>query len=169
MHGEASDIVRAAAPDTELVEYRTADMRYRGQGHEITVVLPDGPYGDEISTDMIDRFETAYETTFSRRIPNLDVEVLNWSLRLSAAIPAPEPCPPDPPATEPAPVDTRMLFDPETAASVEVSVYHRNKLTSGDRIEGPAIIAEDETTPVVLSDYQATVNARGHIVLRRTR
>ena len=169
MRDEASGIVRAAASDTALVENRTADMRYRGQGHEITIVLPDGPYNHQIGIDMIDRFETSYETTFSRRIPNLDVEVLNWSLRLSAAVPDPELCPPNPPATEPAPGGSRMLFDPETAAPVEVSVYNRDRLKPGNLIVGPAIIAEDETTTIVLSGYEATVNAQSHIVLRRAR
>lgn len=167
MRDEASGIVRAAASDNALVENRTADMRYRGQGHEITIVLPDGPYNYQIGIDMIDRFETSYEATFSRRIPNLDVEVLNWSLRLSAAVPDSELCPPDPPATEPEPNGTRMLFDPETAAPMEVSVYDRDSLKPGNLIVGPAIITEDETTTIVLSGYEATVNARSHIVLRR--
>ena len=89
------------------------------------------------------------------------------SLRLSAAVSDPELCPPDPLATEPVPSGSRMLFDPETAAPVEVSVYDRDRLEPGNRIEGPAIITEDETTTVVLSGYDATVSARSHIVLRR--
>jgi len=60
-----------------------------------------------------------------------------------------------------------MLFDPETAAPMEVSVYDRDSLKPGNLIVGPAIITEDETTTIVLSGYEATVNARSHIVLRR--
>ena len=37
MRAEAEAVVKAGAPDAELIETRTADMRYRGQGHEITV------------------------------------------------------------------------------------------------------------------------------------
>src|SRR6185436_12999462 len=44
MHAEAEAVVKAGAPNARLVETRTADMRYRGQGHEITVDLPRGEF-----------------------------------------------------------------------------------------------------------------------------
>ena len=40
MRTEAEAIVRKGAPAAELVEQRSAFMRYRGQGHEIAVELP---------------------------------------------------------------------------------------------------------------------------------
>ncbi len=42
MRAEAEAVVKAGAPNAKLLETRTADMRYRGQGHEITVDLPAG-------------------------------------------------------------------------------------------------------------------------------
>ena len=43
MRQEAEAVVRAGAPDGALVETRAADMRYSGQGHEISVSLPARP------------------------------------------------------------------------------------------------------------------------------
>src|SRR5262249_1862818 len=40
MRAEAEAVVRRGAPDSALTEQRSAFMRYRGQGHEISVALP---------------------------------------------------------------------------------------------------------------------------------
>ena len=50
MRAEAEAVVRAGAPDATLVETRTADMRYRGQGHEISVSLPLGRFDASLQT-----------------------------------------------------------------------------------------------------------------------
>jgi N-methylhydantoinase A len=42
MRSEAEAVVRLGAPNDVLVESREAMMRYRGQGHEIAVPLPNG-------------------------------------------------------------------------------------------------------------------------------
>ena len=44
MRAEAEAVVRPAAPGEALVETRLAFMRYRGQGHEIAVPLPNQPF-----------------------------------------------------------------------------------------------------------------------------
>ena len=166
MRDEAEHIVAEAAPEAELIETRTADMRYRGQGHEIMVDLPPGPYDSSILEMLATLFDTAYTATYSRRIPGLDVEVMNWTLRLSAAVEDPIPCPPAPAASTPEPVGTRDLFDPDTGQLSPAPVYHRDTLSPGDEIVGPAVIAEDETTTIVLAGFTARLNAVGYIVLQ---
>src|SRR5690348_17162690 len=42
MRAEAEVVVRRGAPEAPLSESWTADMRYRGQGHEVTVPIPSG-------------------------------------------------------------------------------------------------------------------------------
>lgn len=166
MRTEAEEIVAAAAPGAVLVEKRTADMRYRGQGHEITVDLPAGPYDRSLRDTLGEAFNQAYAETYSRRIPGLDVEAMNWTLRLSAEIEAPAPCPPDPAAVARAPSGMRDMFDPDTGVFSSVPVYQRSALAPGAAIGGPAIIAEDETTTVVLAGFTARINALGYIVLK---
>ena len=50
----------------------------------------------------------------------------------------------------------------------EVDLYRREELTAGDRIQGPAIIAEANATTVVDPGWQAEVTDHNHLVLRRT-
>lgn len=166
MRGEAEAIVAAAAPGAELVEHRTADMRYRGQGHEISVDLPPGPYDLALREQLGGLFDDAYTASYSRRIPGLSVEVMNWTLRLTAAVEDPAACPPDPPAVIPVPSHVRDLFDPDTGQSGQVPVYQRDTLVPGAKIAGPAVIAEDETTTIVLTGFTARINALGYIVMR---
>ena len=64
MRAEAEAVVQAGAPDAKLVETRTADMRYRGQGHEITVDLPPGDFTDAVAQAQLIKL---YEDGLRRR------------------------------------------------------------------------------------------------------
>jgi N-methylhydantoinase A len=48
-------------------------------------------------------------------------------------------------------------------------VYRRADLAAGQRIDGPAIIEERETTAVVRAGWVATVAADGSVIAERTR
>jgi len=164
---EAEAIVAAAAPGVELQETRTADMRYRGQGHEITFNLPPGPYDGSTPDRFSELFEAAYEASYARRIPDVEIEALNWTLRLAARQDPPSLCPDAPADVEPEAASQRKLFDPDEGSTRDVPVFRRGDLVPGAMIRGPAIISEDETTTVVLGDFVARINALGHIVMTR--
>jgi len=48
---------------------------------------------------------------------------------------------------------------------LDAPVYLREQLAPGIRVDGPALITEDQTTTVVSSSYVAEIDARGYIVL----
>jgi N-methylhydantoinase A len=167
MRAEAEAVVRLGAPDEELVEVRTGFMRYRGQGHEITVTLPNKPYGAGEADAFKKLFAEAYTALFSRIIPGLEIEALSWTLSLatkrdlpaqtvtSAAMPPPDPS------------GRRQLFDTVSGAFSAAAVYARAGLASGMVMPGPAVIVEDETCTVVPAAFTARINALGQIVLER--
>ena len=164
---EAEDIVAAAAPGVELLETRTADMRYRGQGHEISFNLPSGPYDASTPDRFSELFEAAYEASYARRIPDVKIEALNWTLRLAARQEPPAPCPDAPADAEPEASSRRKLFDPDEGSMRDVPVFQRGDLVPGAMIRGPAIISEDETTTVVLGGFVAHINALSYIVMSK--
>src|SRR4029078_2215186 len=84
MRAEAEAVVKAGAPEAKLVQTRTADMRYRGQGHEITVALPPAEFSAASRDKLTKLYEEGYAATFGRTIPGLSVEIMNWTLRLAA-------------------------------------------------------------------------------------
>ena len=165
MRAEAEAVVRSGVPDAALVASWTAEMRYRGQGHEVTVDLPD----DLLDPGELARlFEAQYAVFFGRTIPGLEVEVMSWALRLAAADAPPDPCPEVSERPSPLPAGRAAVTDPVSGEFVETPVYDRAQLAPGDRIAGPALIAEDETTTLVTGRFAATINGLGHIVLTRS-
>jgi N-methylhydantoinase A len=59
------------------------------------------------------------------------------------------------------------LLDANTGQYVEALAYRRCNLKPGSRVNGPAIIVEDDTSTVVSPTFDATMNAQGYIVLER--
>ncbi len=57
------------------------------------------------------------------------------------------------------------MFDPHLREFVNVPVYARTALKPGQSIQGPAVIAEDETTTIITSGFTATLDPSGAIRL----
>ena len=167
MRVEAEAVVRLGAPDAELVEVRTAFMRYRGQGHEITVTLPNRGYSDADTDAFKALFEEAYTALFGRIIPGLEIEALSWTLSLATKRDLPGQSGDFAALAPPAPEGTRRLFDTVQGGFADAAVYARTSLPEGTNLPGPAIIVEDETATVVPAAFTARLNALGQIVLER--
>ena len=78
---------------------------------------------------------------------------------------------PDPPSgaaggngSAPAP-EERPIFDPASRSVLPFRVLRRDALAPGHRVDGPAIITEDETATVVASQFDALILAGGEIEL----
>ena len=147
MCAEAQAVVEPVASG-RLSESRRAYMRYLGQGFEIAVDATDA------TADGLRRaFDAAYEQLYGRLIPDLDVEVLSWTLTLSAG----------------RPVVATLGVSPTPAANQVasgVARVARDDLAPGSELAGPATIVEDQTTTVVPADFHASVDAHGNVILR---
>jgi len=169
MHRESLAVVRQGTTRDDLEETRHAYMRYVGQGHEIPVSLPVERYGESHGAVFQEAFEAAYRQLYGRIIEGVEIEVLSWTLTISAPVlEADEPLDNTKPGrTIPEPIEWQALFDPSKGGPVDTPVYLREQLRPGDGIHGPALITEDQTTTVVTSNYHAVIDARGHIVMTR--
>jgi N-methylhydantoinase A len=168
MRQEAHGVVAGSANGAPLVETRTAYMRYVGQGHEIAVPLEARPLDVDDRQRLRAAFEREYRVQFGRIIPGLDAEVLSWAVSVTAQVAPPTPVASLPGNAEPRPSGRRRVFDPGSGEYHEAAVFQRADLQPGARIDGPALIVEDETTTVVAPAFRATVNALGYLVLERT-
>jgi N-methylhydantoinase A len=167
MRVEAEAVVRMGAPDAPLQEIRTGFMRYRGQGHEVAVTLPAGPYGADSEAVFRMAFEATYRALYGRTIPKLEIEVLTWTLSLAEAKPLPVRIPDPPAAAAPKPSGMRRIMDPGVRQLIDASIYDRASLAPGARIIGPAVIVEAETSTLVPQGFRAGPNAAGHILIER--
>jgi len=168
MRAEAEEVVRLGAPDAALVETREAYMRYIGQGHEISVTLPEGPLDADAAQTMRAAFDKAYSALYGRTIPHLGIEILSWTLTLQTRLDAPEPVAPGAQGgTATKPRTTRRIFDPGLGKMVEAGVHLRSDLAPDAVIAGPALIAEAQTTSVVSAAFTARIATSGAIVMQR--
>ncbi len=169
MRRESLDVVRQGSSPQGLTETRHAYMRYAGQGHEIAVALPVETYGHQHGKIFRKAFEAVYGQLYGRVIDGVDIEVLSWTLTISAPPTGlrevPEAGSEGHSATHPA--GSQRLFDPARQQYVDAPVYLRERLQPGHRLTGPALITESQTTTVVSSSYEAVIDARGHIVMTR--
>ena len=153
---EAEAFVRMGTSEAVAVE-REVLMRYRGQGWEIPVTLPQGDFDEIAAQELTTTFVKAYEAFFGRAIEGLAIEAVSWSVRVSSARTAP-------PAVEPITTGeplrvsyTRLVHDPSAGGKEPAAVFDRNTLTVGDTVAGPALIIEDQTTTVIGSRHTAVV------------
>ncbi|HEY8288737.1 MAG TPA: hydantoinase/oxoprolinase family protein, partial [Acetobacteraceae bacterium] len=162
MRAEAEAVVRLGVPQGQLTETRTAFMRYRGQGHEIAVVLPVGVVDSIV---LRAAFDAAYEQMFGRTIPRLEVEAVTWTLTLTQPHELPQRAAP-PPAIGPAPAsDQCRIVESMTGEAMQATVFARDRLAAGMAMTGPAMIQEDGTTTIVPPGFTAHVGAAGEIVI----
>ena len=167
MWAEAEAVIRRGAPGVPLVETWTADMRYRGQGHDVTVTIPAKALNAGDRAELAQLFEAQYVVQFGRSIPGLEVEVLSWALRLATVDPPVPPCPAAPPDRAADAVGHAEVADQATGLYHKVPIYARADLAPGHMLQGPALIVEDETTTLVLGGFTARINGLGYIVMTR--
>ena len=167
MRTEAEDIVRRGAPHAKLTERRSAFMRYRGQGHEISVDLPVRKFTTTDVPAITEWFEHAYRRLYSRPIPGVEIEILSWVLSLSAPSIGKLATAAKLKPGQARPIAQRKVFDPAGGAFADTPVYERAHLSPGARIKGPAVITEDDTTTVVSPSFEARIDQFGYIELVR--
>jgi N-methylhydantoinase A len=167
MQDEARQIVATGAPGAAIGEHRHVEMRYIGQGHEIAVDLPLRELGTDDAALLRELFEKRYTEIFGRAVPGVEVEILAWSITMSASVGGKTSEPRIPVESRPAAKEQRRLFDGLLGEYKDVPVHWREDLAAGSRLSGPAIIAEAQTATVVSAVFDAHIDRFGNIVLER--
>jgi N-methylhydantoinase A len=147
---------------------RSADMRFVGQGYEIGVDLPEGPYAAGDVERLRAAFFDAYAAMYGDRAFNRADAIELVHYRVTAASPvaamAMKPVAAGGSDGRHALKGRRPAWFPETAGFVDCAVYDRYALRSGDRFEGPALVEERESTVVIIPGSRAQVDGEGNIV-----
>ncbi|MFJ9780591.1 hydantoinase/oxoprolinase family protein [Amycolatopsis sp. NPDC101161] len=130
---------------SEVTHRRIAEMRYAGQGYEIRVPVRGGDWPQT----LIEEFTRTYRALYQRSGPEVGVEVLNW--RVVSSGPAPDVTLrlKVPAKSGNARKGTRKAYFPAAGGFVDTAVFDRYLLTPGERVDGPAIVEERESTVVV--------------------
>jgi N-methylhydantoinase A len=148
-------------PDQVGIEI-AADVRHRGQGEPLTVVLGDH-LGPDPRRQVEEAFEEAYVRLYDRRPPGVEAEVLTWRMRVSG--PRPAAAAAGMVAPGPALKGRRRLWSEDRGRFVEAAVLDRYRLRPGDVVQGPAVVEERESTAVIGPGGRARLDPLGNLVV----
>ena len=170
MREQATSIVRKGALGARLETRRFVEMRYEGQGHEISVPLPRGALKASDARKLRADYEKRYEAQFGLRIADVPVEFLTWSVNVST-----------PSASRSSsgrasgkkakarPARIQGVFDPLKGRLEKIPAYRRGDLAPGARFAGPALVVEPQTTTLVPRGWRCRVTDAGHLLLEGTK
>jgi N-methylhydantoinase A len=151
--------VLSASGVSGIAHERSVDMRYVGQGFEVTVPVTPGE-------DLRAAFEAAYVRAHGRVGPDVPVEAISWrvlsrgpdpDLRLIAL------SVPTHPGTGDARKGTRAVYFDDGYA--ETPIHDRYRMGPGTTLAGPAIVEERESTTVVGPGATARVAEDGSLIV----
>jgi N-methylhydantoinase A len=154
-------LLEAGLPQHGVAYDYSADMRYFGQQSEVTVLLGGNPAIGRDARELRSRFDAAYVSLYGVRLDDMDVEVVSWRVAAHGSEAGREIgiTLADRPAA--AKADRSVYFGGRTMA---VAIYDRSALTAGQRIDGPVIVEERETTIFVLAGWTLKVHPDGSLV-----
>ena len=167
MEAEAVSLRAESGKGSELRMVRSVDMRYSGQGTEVTATVPGGRLGAGDFEQLKQTFHDAYLRGFGYSNPDQPIEGVTW--RLAAYGLAPEPrlkrFEKTVAGVEEALKENRRVYFPEYHGYVDCDIYDRYRLFPGAVIRGPAVVEERESTTVILPDDEGTVDDWGNLLV----
>src|SRR5881409_1879138 len=171
LEDEARDVMGDTGLKLETARFqRLADGRFLGQGFDLVVDLPDGPYDggdrDTVRRALTLAFEAAYREKFSLTPPDVPVEFINIRVAVRAPVAGSEVVLQGRARRGASPVKGRRpVWFPETTGFVDTIVYDRARLAVDDRFAGPAVIEEEGSTLVVPPRAGFVVAPTGNVVV----
>jgi N-methylhydantoinase A len=169
MEEEGRDLLRASGvADEDVRVRRLCEMRYAGQGHEVTVGLPDGSLGLEDVDRITTLYRKEYLKLYSREGPDVPLEAITWRLEVSS--PPPEILLDGEESTVEASGEARKgereIYLPEEGDFLAVPVYDRYLLGPGTDFDGPAVVEERESTVILGPEARVEIDGAHNLVVR---
>jgi N-methylhydantoinase A len=151
-------------PPERIVHERAIDLRYSIQKYELPVPVAPGQLKTEDKTGWRRAFDEVHEKHFGSRAEDQKVELVNYRLTTKVLVPKP--------AVTQSTMRTEIV---EKALKMrrkayfdgwhECPIYDRERLTSGNRVQGPAIIEQMDSTTVVHPGMEAHIDGYGNIII----
>lgn len=143
-------------------------MRYAGQGYQVDVDVPSALMEQDDRASLLAAFEAGYRALYRRIESGMPAEVVSWRVVVTGPYPDLTPMRAAAGAASEgaaARKGARPIFDGEKGEFVEAGVYDRYRLRVGDRLSGPAIVEERESTLVVPSGATLEVDDYGNLLV----
>ncbi|GGA56141.1 hydantoinase/oxoprolinase family protein [Sphingomonas psychrolutea] len=150
--------------DSDITSLFEIDLRYEGQAFEVALTIDPEVLRRDGIAGLTERFDAEHLRLFTfnmesaHEIVNLRAVALGRALDLPAAkLPRGDG---DPSAAK---LRDHILW--MDGAEQAAAIYDRSKLRAGDRIVGPAVVVEMDSTTLIETRHIATVDAVGNILI----
>ncbi len=161
-----AELVEEGLPADAMTPRRFLDVRYVGQSFELTLDCPSLTGRGDLMRSIASEFYAAHLQRFGYADRALPVEVVNLRLKLELAVDKPllEPAPDSGSDAAHAVISTAdVVF---AGGMVPTTLYNRDRLRTGNRITGPALLLQLDTTIVVPPGWNGEVDPYGNLLLQ---
>ncbi|MDB5922097.1 MAG: hydantoinase/oxoprolinase family protein [Betaproteobacteria bacterium] len=160
------ELASAGARDVAIKWWIGAEMRYAGQGHNVSVSLPWHRVGKATAPQLLKEFEKRYRQLYGHLVPNAAAQVITWRLTGRSMVKSHQFTWGDARvSSKPVMRGKRDIYLPARGKYGAAPVYERYSLKPGTKLVGPLVLEERESTLVVpvaadvrvLPDYTISV------------
>lgn len=156
------------APEGQRFE-RVAECRYVGQGFELRVAVPEGPFTAATAQEMARRFFAVHRTEYGHAFEDQAVQmvtlrVIGSSRSDTLRLPLLDK------GGRRNPSEAALYARPTTfddGETIQTPRFDRLKLRAQDIVVGPAVIVQQNSTTIVPPGFAATVMKLGDLVIAR--
>jgi N-methylhydantoinase A len=144
---------------------RALDLRYAGQGYEITLPCEPKALRDSGLAGLRARFDQQHQSMFGHMAPEQAVEVVSYRVRGLGLVPPvelPRFAPTGATLADALRETRRVRFD---GRDVECPVYQRERLDVGLSLPGPAILDQFDCTTVIHAGQTARVDEWKNLIV----
>jgi N-methylhydantoinase A len=148
---------------------RAADLRYEHQSFELTCLAGEGAVTAERLDALVATFHAEHRRLYTYDLPGAPIELVN--LRVTAVGSLPRRAAPPPTGSgsdhRKAVTGERQVYFRGTGF-VATPIYARAMLGPDMAFDGPAVIDQDDATPLIAPGFRARVDRAHNIILERT-
>jgi N-methylhydantoinase A len=157
--------------DGEIAWQAFLDLRYAGQGYELTVTSPLPPLKKADLDLMRRRFDAQHEQAHGHKAESEPVELVSLRLVSHGMVPPAKLSPAKPTGRkiEGARTGERKIFFGKEHGLLDCVIYRRDLLEPGHQIAGPAVIEQLDTTTVIHPEQTAVVDHYCNLIVTAKR
>ena len=151
----------------DLVIARSADMRYVGQEHAVTVDIPLDVFKQQDRDAFKRHFDDLHEKRYGYASPQESAEIVSLRSSVSGVLKKPAAEAAQAGSKDPAAAanGSRPVYFADAGGFTSTPTFKRALLKAGNVVEGPALIEEHASTTVLHPGDVMTVDALGNLVI----
>jgi N-methylhydantoinase A len=164
----SADLRSEGFQDNEIKLEPFLDLRYAGQGYELTVACPMAPLKPADLKLMRERFDAQHELASGHKAETEPVELVSLRLISYGLVPQAKLSPSKATGRKvnEAKTGARKVYFGQQHGMLDCQIYTRDLLEPGHRISGPGIVEQLDTTTVIHPEQEAAVDDYRNLIVK---